>query len=146
MRIPPGQEPIIEWDPAEVFDVPAESAEVSEREEIQRKILDYMERAMLLLDDYQSRQPDVAALRMSFRAMMLAIGFNLVAGADSPTDLAQKCGVSKQALGKCLNHFIEQLGIDPLPGQRGEDGRSRMASARRKQLETEKAAPVESAA
>lgn len=103
----------------------------NERDE---RIIGFFENAFHILNAYQSHQDGERQLRMSCRTMQLALGFHLAAGADGPADLAKKCGVSKQALGKCLNHFIEQLKLSPLPFQRKEDGRQNMAMARKRQL------------
>lgn len=108
--------------------------EVVGRRERDRMIVDFFERANHILAAYQSHQKTATELRMSFRCMMLALGFYLVAGSESPGDLARKCGVSKACLDKCLNHFILQLRLGPLPGQRKNEARDAMSAARKSQL------------
>lgn len=105
-----------------------------EREASQRTI-QFIEDAMHVLNSYQLNQSnDARALRMSFRCMMLALGFNLVADADGPSELAEKSGFSKQAVGKCLNQFLDQLKLTPLLSQRDEESREEMSKARKDQL------------
>jgi hypothetical protein len=112
-----------------------EEVEVPIREERDRRIIDFFERCFHILNAYQSHQQnDAKALLMSVRTMELAIGFHLAAGAEGPAELARKCGVSKQTLGKCLNHFLEQLRLEPLPFQRNEEARKNMTKARKEQL------------
>lgn len=108
--------------------------ETDERVERDEKIIGFFERAFHILNAYQSHQGTVKQMHMSSRAMQLALGFHLAAGADGPAELARQCGVSKQALGKCLNHFLAQLRLEPLPFQRNGEARKNMADARMKQL------------
>jgi hypothetical protein len=98
------------------------------------RIISFFENTQHILNAYQSHQSGERNLRMSTRAMQLALGFYLAAGADGPAELARKCGVDKQTLGKCLNHFVAQLSLEPLPFQRKSDARANMADARRKQV------------
>ena len=114
-------------------DVPVE---VLDRQERDRQVVDWFERAMHILRAYQSHQSKACELQMSFRCMMLALGFSLVAGADGPAELARKCKVTKACLDKCLNHFIAQLQLDPLPGQRKKEAREAMSAARKSQLKS----------
>jgi hypothetical protein len=99
------------------------------------RIVNFFERAFHILNAYQAHQESEKALRMSLRAMELALGFHLAAGADGPAELARQCGVSKQALDKCLNHFLEQLELEPLPFQRKAAARENMAAARHRQIQ-----------
>ena len=117
--------------------------EADERVERDEAIIHYFERAMHILAAYQSRQRTAKQLRMSARAMYLALGFKLVAGAQSPAELARKCGFDKWTVTKCVNEFIDKLKLEPLPGQRDKEARKKMEEARKRQLEqckTEKAA------
>ena len=98
------------------------------------RCIDWFHNACHILNAYQSHQSGDRQLRMSRCAWQMAMGFNLAAGADGPTDAARNCGVSKQAFGKCLNHFIDQLKLSPLPFQRKEEARENMAAARRAQV------------
>lgn len=98
------------------------------------RILEWFERALHILNAYQSHQSGEHNLRMSAKCWQLALGYHLPAGAQGPAELARQCGVSKQAAGKCLNHFIEQLKLSPLPGQRKQEARENMAEARRQQV------------
>ena len=107
------------------------SDEINERD---WQIIDYFGRACHILNAYQAHQSSAKELRMSSRAMQLALGFTLAAAANGPTELAKKCGFSKATVGKCVNYFIAQLALEPLPGQRKEEGRKNMARARKAQL------------
>jgi hypothetical protein len=42
----------------------------------------------------------------------------------------------KAAVTKCVKHFQDCLGLPPMPGQRGENGRKNMAVSRNEQLKT----------
>lgn len=75
----------------------------------------------------------VKRLRMSVRAMALALGYPDAAGAECPADLARQLGLSKQMVTKCVNHFIWQLKLSPLTTQRKEEARKNMAAARANQ-------------
>lgn len=116
--------------------VPGPIIEDDARREREERIVNFFERAFHILNAYQSHQQTPKELRMSLAAMELALGFHLAAGADGPAELARRVGVSKQALGKCLNHFIEQLQLEPLPFQRDREARGNMAEARRRQVQT----------
>lgn len=122
--------PISEWS-EESYEAPIEDVERRERDEA---IVNWFERAFHVLNAYQTHQTSANQLRMSLRAMELALGFHLAAGADGPAELAKRCRVSKQALGKCLNHFIEQLALEPLPCQRKAQARDNMRRARLNQI------------
>lgn len=128
--------PIDPFDDSTEFEVPIQDRERQERDEA---IIGFFENAFHVLNAYQIHQRNdvhctLGDLRMSTRAMAMAVGFRLVAGADGPAELAKDCGVSKQALGKCLNHFIEQLKLSPLPFQRKQEARQNMAEARKRQV------------
>lgn len=121
----------------EFEEIEPETVEIhdSERQERDEKIIGWFENAFHILNAYQAHQSGEKDLRMSLRAMEMALGFQLAAGADGPAELARKCGVSKQALGKCLNHFMAQLKLQPLAFQRKEEARLNMAEARREQVQ-----------
>lgn len=112
----------------------ASNGDIDDRQERDERIIDFFQNVFHILNAYQSHQSGERELRMSTRTMQFALGFYLCAGADGPVELAQKCGMSKQAVGKCLNHFVQQLRLCPLPSQRNEEARANMASARRKQV------------
>lgn len=97
-------------------------------------MLDWFENSICILNAYQAHQTGENQLRMSSRAWQMAMGFKLAAGAETPSELARLTGVSKAALGKTLNHFIEMLNLTPLPGQRNQAARENMAKARCAQL------------
>lgn len=118
-----------------------------------RKVVGFIENVLHILNAYQHHQtseramlnPAVKRLRMSTRAMALALGYPLAAGLEpadeakkrphpGPAELAKKCGMSKATVTKCLNHFIRQLRLGKLPGQRDESARKNMADARRRQV------------
>jgi hypothetical protein len=111
-----------------------EMMEGEERRERDERIVNWFERAFHILNAYQSHQASAKELRMSLLSMQLALGFHLAAGADGPAELARRCGVSRQCLNKCLNHFLEQLNIERLPFQRDEEARENMSAARKEQL------------
>jgi hypothetical protein len=111
-----------------------EPVEIQVRFERDCEMLEWFERVWHILNAYQLRQRGERQLRMSTRAMQLALGFRLAAGADGPAALARNCGVTKQAMNNCLRHFIEQLQLTPLPGQRRAEARKHMAEARLNQL------------
>jgi hypothetical protein len=108
------------------------------RQERDEAILRWVERSFHILNKYQmgqmKRGATAADLRMSFKAMALALGFRFVVGADGPTDAAKICGVSKACFDKPLNHFIEQLNLEPLPFQRKAEAREKMRQARKNQV------------
>ncbi len=112
----------------------AEATDADLRREDQEKIISYFETAFHALVSYQQHQTGDMAFRMSLKCMALALGFPLAAGAESAAEIAKQCGMSKQCVTKCLNAFIEKLQLSPLPGQRDEESRERMAEARRDQL------------
>jgi hypothetical protein len=122
----------ITFAPEEAFEVPIEDLERRERDE---KIVNYFEDGFHILNAYQSHQKTAKQLRMSLKAFQLAMGFHLAAGADGPAALARQCGVDKQTLGKCLNHFIELLKLTPLGCQRNQEARKHMSTARKEQVE-----------
>ena len=115
-----------EADPADIADL--------DRQGRDRIMVGWFEDVFCILNAYQSHQIGSRQLRMSLLTMQLALGFHLAAGADGPSELARKCNVSKQTLTKCLNHFISQLRLTPLPGQRSDAARKNMAEARLLQL------------
>src|SRR5262245_9369948 len=99
------------------------------------KSIEWFRNAMHHLNAYQIHQgPDAAGLRMSFKAMALAMGFNDVANADSITELANSCGYDKWTVNKAVNHFIDVLRLSPLPSQRSRTARDSMSKARKAQL------------
>jgi hypothetical protein len=115
----------------------SEPVEIQIRQERDTRIVSWFENVFHILNAYQSHsrcRNNPKQLRMSLRAMELALGFQLAAGADGPAKAARLCGVSKQAFGKCLNHFMEQLSLEPLPFQRKAEARDRMSEARRMQI------------
>lgn len=123
--------PITQFDPGEAFEIPIDDPDRQERDEA---IVNWFENVFHILNAYQSHQRSAKQLRMSTRAMELALGFRLAAGADGPAQLGRHCGVGKATLGKCLNHFIEQLKLTPLPFQRRPEARKNMSEARKAQL------------
>lgn len=129
-------EPIdgIEIDGAASMLASGDSQDDADRQEDRERVIQFFETAIHILNAYQAHQEGEAALRMSFRCWVLALGFRTAAGAEGPSELARACGFGKQTVGKCLNHFIAQLRLAPLPGQRSEDGRKNMAGARRVQV------------
>lgn len=118
----------------EPVEVPVVDMEADERRERDERFISFFENVFHMLNAYQSHQETADHLRMSLRAMCLALGFPLAAGAEGPADLARQFGMSKQTVGKCLNHFQQQLRLEPLPFQRGEEARENMAKARVRQL------------
>ena len=118
----------------EAEEVPIVDLEAEERRERDEAIINYFERAAHILNAYQSHQSTAKELRMSTRAMWLALGWNIAAGADGPAQLARSCRCSKQTLGKCLNNFIAQLRLEPLPFQRKAGARAAMSQARKAQI------------
>lgn len=123
--------PISPFDEGEGFDVPIEDAARKRRDE---EIITFFENGFHILNAYQSRQKTAKQILTSLRAFQFALGFHLVAGADGLADLARQCGVSKQAMGKCVNHFISQLKLSPLASQRNQQARDNMARARKEQV------------
>lgn len=113
-----------------------ESTEFSEEIAKNREIMfEWFRNALHHLNAYQLHQgPDAAALRMSFKALALAMGFNDIARANSVSELANNCGSDKQTVNKAVNHFLEVLKLSPLPTQRGREARSNMSRARKAQL------------
>src|SRR5579872_6630024 len=105
-----------------------------DQRERDERIIGWFENSCHILKAFQSHQRGEAALRMSLDAWLAALGFFLVAGGEGPTELAKRNGVSKQCFGKALNHFIEQLRLEPLPFQRKEEARENMSKARKSQL------------
>lgn len=100
-----------------------------------QRTIQFIEDAMHILNSYQINQGlDASGLRMSFRCMMLVLGFNLVADADGLSELAQKTGNTKQAVGKCANQFLSQLKLTPMLSQRDEESRENMSKARKEQV------------
>ena len=95
-----------------------------------------IEQAMSLLRKYQRSQHTAAEMAMSRDCMILALQMYLVLGSHikGPSDLARLHNVKKQTVDKCLNLFIEQLKLPPLPGQRGEQARAAMTTARNEQV------------
>jgi hypothetical protein len=124
--------------PFNMTTIPITSCEADEdRIERDEQIVNWFENVFHILNAYQSHarcKSSAKQMKMSLRAMELALGFHLAAGASAPAEVARACGVSKQAFGKCLNHFIEQLKLSPLPFQRKQEARENMASARKLQL------------
>ena len=103
--------------------------------ETMEKALEWFRNALHHLNAYQIHQgPDPAGLRMSFKAMALAMGFNDVARAETISELAENCGMDKWPVNKCVNHFIEVLQLSPLPSQRNGAARKSMSRARKAQL------------
>ena len=104
------------------------------------------EKVLDVLIDYQFKQSDdPRLLRTSPRALSLALGFRLTAGADTPAELARIMGLQKFGgtsgkftVTKMVQRFIEQLKLAKIPGQRDEKARESMAEARRKQLKGRK--------
>lgn len=118
----------------EPFEHHQEDAEAADRRERDERIVGWFENVFHIILAYQAHQQTAKEKTMSIRAMALALGFHLAAGAEGPAELAKRCGVSKQTLGKCLNHFIAQLKLSPLPFQRKADARKNMAEARKRQV------------
>lgn len=119
----------------ESFEVPIEDLERQERDE---RIVNWFENVFHILNAYQAHQKTAKQLRMSLRAMQLALGFHLAAGADNPAMLAKSCQVGKWTLGKCLEHFEDQLKLAPLLCQRSQEARKNMSTARKEQVEKPK--------
>ncbi len=90
--------------------------------------------AFHVLVSYQDSQKKVKHLRMSTRVMALALGYSTAAGAEESSAVGKKLGIIKATVSQCLNHFNEQLGLPPLPGQRDETARRNMVTAREKNL------------
>lgn len=124
-------QPATTFDPCEPEQIPAEVIERRDRDE---RIVGWFENAFHILNAYQAHQTSAKQLRISRDCMEMALGFRLAAGAEGPAELARKYGVSKQAVGKCLNHFIAQLRLEPLPFQRKADARENMRKARKSQV------------
>lgn len=97
-------------------------------------VTERMKRALHLLVDYQQKQVNARPreLCMSTRAMCLALGFSLAAGARSTEELVKSSGVSKQTVNKCLNTFIGELGLPKLEGQRDEKSCKKMSAAQKR--------------
>ena len=120
-------------------DIDAESipVEIIERRERDEKILNFFENAFHILNNYQNHprcRCSANHLRASLCAMELALGFNLAAGGDCIAQLARKNNVSRATMTKCVNYFIAQLKLNPLPGQRSDEARENMSAARKKQI------------
>lgn len=107
-----------------------------------KQFMDTLADVLAKLISYQDRQPDNAKLlRMPARALALALGMPLVAGAESPTELARRLGLEallgnsgKATTHKCHAHFIAAFNLPNLPTQRTESARNNMTKARKKQL------------
>ena len=113
------------------------SLETIERQERDEKILNFFENAFHILNTHQNHprcRGSANHLRASLCAMELALGFNLAAGGDCIAQLARKNNVSRATMTKCVNYFIAQLKLNPLPGQRSDEARENMATARRAQV------------
>jgi hypothetical protein len=101
-----------------------------------------IEKIFDLMLRYMRQQEDPRMLKMTPRAMALALGFRLTAGADSPAALARTMGMQrvlgqtgKQTVNKCVQKFIRQLRLARIPGQRDEESRERMKQRRIDQLQ-----------
>ena len=146
------EEPNIEFEESgEMPDLEAE--ERVERMERDEAIFHFFEKAFRVLMTYQCNQKTPKELRMSTASMRMALGFKIEAirvtktgkkhiNIEGPADLAKLCGIKKQTVNKCVLHFIDQMKLSPIPGQRDEEARKKMEEARKLQLEykTEKAA------
>lgn len=121
-------------DREEEIPIPLEDEHAVELRESRERIVMWFERVFHILNAYQSHQESAVELRMSNRVMQYALGFTLAAGADKLTTLARQVGVSKASANKCLLHFESQLRLEPLPGQRKDEGRQNMAKARKAQV------------
>lgn len=119
---------------SEGFFLPAEDHLEDERDDRDECICHYFQNAFHLLMDYQRRQWTEAQLRMSVRALCLALGFREAAGANSATELARKMNMSRQCVNKAVNHFVRALRLGPLPTQRDECARENMKRARKEQI------------
>jgi len=105
----------------------------------ERAIMDFFGKALNILVAYQAHQRSVGDIRMSTRAMQMALGVSGGGyGTTGPSELARMSGCSKQMVDECLNQFMKRLGLDALPGQRKRDARRNMKSAREEQLEPHK--------
>lgn len=71
---------------------------------------------------------------LSFDCFLLAIGHGDMIGMQSAVEVAKKYFVTKAAATECIDDFQKALKIDPMPGQRGNNGRAAMAEARGNQL------------
>jgi len=103
----------------------------------------FFSKAFHVLIAYQDSQTEAQFIRMSTRAMALALGFKLAAGADNATELARVlgldhllCSQGKATVHKCVEQFVsERLKLPPLPGQRAAAARANMSQSRQKQLQ-----------
>ena len=114
----------------------AESA-WSEREADRLATINWFENPWHILNAYLSHprvRSNPRSILSAIRAMELALGYTLAAGGEGPSECARLSGVSKAAFGATVNHFITQLRLSKLPGQRDDHARAAMATARKAQV------------
>lgn len=78
---------------------------------------------------------------MAFDAMLLALGEFDMLGMKSAVEVAVKHygDASKKAtVSKAIKTFQDALGIEPMPGQRSNEGCMKMSESRKKQLKPKK--------
>ncbi len=104
------------------------------------KALDLVEDAGHVLKAYMENQLGGSltirerSVMMAVDAFFLMIGKNLVAGVNSPSELAKKHSFTKQRVGKCLNQFLDRMQIEPLWTQRDKEAKTAMSVARKEQV------------
>jgi hypothetical protein len=121
-----------DWKSDDAQDETIVGIDLDERE---RAVIDFFGKALCVLVAYQAKQRSVVEIRMSTRAMQMALGtIGGGYGTIGPAELARDAGCSKQTVDECLNQFMQRLGLSELPGQRKRTARWNMKRARESQL------------
>lgn len=118
-----------------IIHIDDEDAANNEKREDRIKTVEWFARGFRLLAQYKGNR------NMALDCFALAHGWGEMIGIETAVDISIKHfgdKSKKAAVTKCVKMFQDCLNIPPMPGQRGEKGRTKMAEARKSQLKTRK--------
>lgn len=111
------------------------------------RFMAWLEDCLTKYKNYKDNQgSDPNLLRLSTDVFLLSLGFPHLAGADNPTELARRNGLSgrrilgqsgKQTACNMFHHFQKQLNLPPVVGQRSAEARKHMSESRKNQLDAD---------
>lgn len=118
------------------------TSETNHTNELDQSTNPLREFALARMDDFWLRGLRMLAQyrgdrNMALDAFILAIGKGELIGCQTAVEVAVKHYANpkkKAAVTKTVKLFQDCLGVDPMPGQRGQEGRTKMAQARKNQL------------
>lgn len=128
-------QPIDEQSAREFYDSIAPSSDPREIEKAEIRAI-----ALERIDTFWLRGLRLIAVQkgvrcLSFDCYLLAIGHGKIIGIHSAKEVAKIYKVTRQAATECVDDIQKALKLEAMPGQRSEEGRQNMATARKGQVQ-----------